>query len=162
VKPQKALAYLGFPFFIGSIFSLFLSINPGFNPSTMLTGNFFDIQSFTLDESETGPLKYHVIVNLNNGNPIYEGHFPGNPIVPGVCQIQMVLELIEKAVNLKLKLTEADNIKFLSMINPLINSQLEFDITIKDRNNQQITASASIGSGSSIFLKFKGKFEIAG
>jgi 3-hydroxyacyl-[acyl-carrier-protein] dehydratase len=127
----------------------------------MLSAKFFDIQSFTSDESEVTQQKYHAVVSLNASHPIYQGHFPGNPVVPGVCQVQMVKELVEKAVNHSLTLFESDNIKFLSMINPLLNPQLEFNILIKPISDQQISATASISSGSLVFLKFKGKFEPA-
>jgi 3-hydroxyacyl-[acyl-carrier-protein] dehydratase len=127
----------------------------------MLSANFFSIQSFTSDESEATQLKYHAVVSLNASHPIYGGHFPGNPVVPGVCQVQMVKELVEKAVNRVLTLFESDNIKFLSMINPQLNPLLEFDILIKPVGDQQFSATATIGSGSSVFLKFKGKFESA-
>ena len=73
-----------------------------------------------------------------------------------------VKELVEKAVNLPLVLRESDNIKFLSMINPQVNPQLVFDILIKPIADQQFSATATIGSGSSVFLKFKGKFESEG
>jgi 3-hydroxyacyl-[acyl-carrier-protein] dehydratase len=127
----------------------------------MLSASFFDIQSFTLEESEPTLQKYQAVVSLNASHPIYEGHFPGNPVVPGVCQVQMVKELVEKAVCHSLTLFESDNIKFLSMINPQLNPQLEFNILIKPIGDQQISATASISSGSSVFLKFKGKFEFA-
>ena len=127
----------------------------------MLSGVFFDIQSFTLEESEATTQKYLVLATLNSNHPIYLGHFPGNPVVPGVCQVQMVKELVELAVKLPLKLRESDNIKFLSMINPLLNPTLEFNIFIKIVSDQQYSVTATIGFGSLVFLKFKGKFEPA-
>jgi 3-hydroxyacyl-[acyl-carrier-protein] dehydratase len=128
----------------------------------MLTGNFFDIQSFTCTRNEEAQQNYAVVVSLIEGHPIYQGHFPGNPVVPGVCQVQMVKELVEKAVRVPVKLTESDNIKFLSMINPLVNPQLDFNIVVKPAGVQQFSVTASIGSGELVFLKFKGKFESAG
>jgi hypothetical protein len=47
------------------------------------------------------------------------------------------------------------------MINPLVNPQLVFDLLIKPITEQQVSAIATIGYGSSVFLKFKGKFESA-
>ena len=128
----------------------------------MLSGNFFNIQSFTSDDSEETLHSYHAVVSLNACHPIYQGHFPGNPVVPGVCQVQMVKELVEKAVNHTLTLFESDNIKFLSMISPKVNQQLEFNILIKPISQQHLSITATIGFGSSVFLKFKGKFESAG
>ena len=128
----------------------------------MLSGFFFDIQSFTVDNLELEQQNCHAIVSLNNSHPIFLGHFPGNPVVPGVCQVQMVKELVEKAVLHRLNLTASDNVKFLSMISPQVNPQLEFNILIKPVHDQQISVTASIGSGPSLFFKFKGKFEPAG
>ena len=125
----------------------------------MLSGNFYDIQSFTGSDPEGPTQQFTVVTLLNANHPIYQGHFPGNPVVPGVCQIQMVKELVEKTVSHKLRLTESDNIKFLAMINPNLTPRLEFRILIKPVSEQQIFATVSIVSASSIFLKFKGKFE---
>ena len=125
----------------------------------MLSGSFYDIQSFTHDEPGPSSQKYHAVVSLRNTHPIYLGHFPGNPVVPGVCQIQMIRELVETAVKQPLTLTESDNIKFLLMINPQINPILEFNILISFTSSTQFLVTATIGSGTGLFLKFKGKFE---
>ncbi len=128
----------------------------------MLSGVFFDIQSFNCESVEGSQTKLLVTVSLNDSHPIFTGHFPGNPVVPGVCQIQMIKELVEKAVKQQLRLTESDNIKFLSMISPLVNNQLEFVVQIKPSEERQIVVIASIGAGTTQFLKFKGKFQPAG
>lgn len=128
----------------------------------MLSGNFFDIRSFTQDASDATRQQFTVVISLHAAHPVYQGHFPGNPVAPGVCQIQILKELVEKAVGAPLNLREADNIKFLSMINPQLNPLLECTISIKPAIDRQISVTASIGSGSSVFLKFKGKFEPAG
>jgi 3-hydroxyacyl-[acyl-carrier-protein] dehydratase len=128
----------------------------------MLTGNFFDIQSFTSQLDEKAQQKYQVAVSLIESHPIYLGHFPGNPVVPGVCQVQMVKELVEKAMKHSVKLTESDNIKFLSMINPLVHAQLDINMIIRPAGDHHYSVTASIGSGELVFLKFKGKFESEG
>jgi 3-hydroxyacyl-[acyl-carrier-protein] dehydratase len=125
----------------------------------MLFGNFYDLQSFTTPETDVPPLQFTAVVRLNPGHPIYQGHFPGNPVVPGVCQVQMARELVERSVNRPLRLTASDNIKFLSMINPVQNPELEFSILVKPVSARHVSATVSIVAGSSVFLKFKGEFE---
>ena len=44
-----------------------------------------------------------VVIELNQQHAIYSGHFPDQPIVPGVCQIQIVKELLEDLMGKKLK-----------------------------------------------------------
>ena len=48
----------------------------------------------------------------------FSGHFPGNPIVPGICQIQCVLELLSKSVNTVVTLAAVDRAKFINMVIP--------------------------------------------
>lgn len=45
-------------------------------------------------------------------SPIYAAHFPGYPITPGVCIVQMAMELTGK------HLTSAKDIKFLHPVFP--------------------------------------------
>lgn len=33
-------------------------------------------------------------VRLDAAHPIYAGHFPGNPVLPGVCTLQIVRECL--------------------------------------------------------------------
>ena len=47
---------------------------------------------------------------------VYQGHFPGHPITPGVMMIEGVIEVLEKATSKKLRLRSAKNIKYLAMM----------------------------------------------
>ena len=55
---------------------------------------------------------------------IYQAHFPGEPITPGVCIVQIGKEVIEdllleqSSVSRRLEIIKAKNIKFLSVISP--------------------------------------------
>lgn len=99
-------------------------------------------------------------VRLNPDHSLYPGHFPGNPVVPGVCQIQMILELAGLIINKPVKLDHADNIKFLSLIVPEQNPILDFEFSIRESAPEKILLSASIQSGETVFLKFKGSFSL--
>ena len=33
-------------------------------------------------------------ITLNPAHEIFKGHFPGNPVMPGVCTVQIVKELL--------------------------------------------------------------------
>ena len=56
----------------------------------MLNSTFYTIRKRTDTE---GGVDYRV--SLNASHIIYEAHFPGNPVTPGVCIIQIVKELVE-------------------------------------------------------------------
>ena len=55
---------------------------------------------------------------------IYQAHFPGEPITPGVCIVQIGKEVIEdlllehSSASRRLEIIKAKNIKFLSVISP--------------------------------------------
>jgi 3-hydroxyacyl-[acyl-carrier-protein] dehydratase len=100
---------------------------------------------------------WHFKIELNPAHPVYSGHFPGSPVVPGVCQIQIIKELIEKIEGTALRLEHADNIKFLSLIQPGQNKALVIDTGLREAD-EKLSLTVSIHDGATIFLKFKGIF----
>lgn len=75
-------------------------------------------------------------VHLNKNHDIFKGHFPGNPVMPGVCMIQIIKELTEEATKKNLFLTVSSNIKFMAIINPDKNPDLELSINIVEENGE--------------------------
>lgn len=78
-----------------------------------LLDSLFRIES---EHHENG--RHYYTVGLYPEHFIYKAHFPGEPITPGVCIMQMALELLEKACGMRLSLECARNIKFLKVISP--------------------------------------------
>ena len=70
---------------------------------------------------------YHVL--LNPGHVIFGAHFPGEPVTPGVCLIQMGKELVEDFVGRQIGLKMLKNVKFLSVVSPLETPEFNFHIT---------------------------------
>ena len=59
----------------------------------MFEGDFYRIIDFT--PTEEG---YTAEVELRADHPVYQGHFPAQPVVPGVCTMRVVRELTARAV----------------------------------------------------------------
>ncbi len=57
-------------------------------------------------------------LEMNAGHFIYKAHFPGQPITPGVCIVQIAKELLEDYVQKPLEIVKIKNVKFLSVITP--------------------------------------------
>ncbi len=123
----------------------------------MLLNDFFKITE--TDYSKNNPGTFKVTIELNDRHEIFKGHFPGNPVVPGVCMIQIVKEILSKLLNKNLYLSEDSNIKFISVIKPDINKILNIEYNIKQENDI-FRVSAVISFGKKIFFKFKGIFRI--
>lgn len=96
----------------------------------MLLKDFYKINSL----ENTDGLRYVANISLNKDHEVFSGHFPGNPVTPGVCMMQIIKELTQEVVNAPLIMKSASNIKFMALINPEVNPdlKLELDITVAD------------------------------
>ena len=63
---------------------------------TILT-DFYTLQSYDKNEKS-----FVANIILNKDHEIFKGHFPGNPVTPGVCMMQIVKELTEEFTGKKL------------------------------------------------------------
>lgn len=69
-------------------------------------------------------------ITINKDHIIFKGHFPGNPVMPGVCMMQIIKEITENIVKKKLFMQSANNIKFMAIINPFNTPELELQLDI--------------------------------
>lgn len=70
----------------------------------------------------------------------FRGHFPEQPILPGVCQISTAIAMAELMTGRSLKMSEAVNIKFVSIVRP--NQLLQIQCRLAD---DLLTANLSCG-----------------
>ena len=75
--------------------------------TTFLLNDFYSIQSSQLTDGNK--LVSEIILNKNH--PIFNGHFEQMPVVPGVCQTQIIMELLQLHLKKSLMLQKGDNIK---------------------------------------------------
>ena len=92
----------------------------------MLLKDFYQIKS--LEHTEGQNYVAHIIINKDH--EVFKGHFPGNPVTPGVCMMQIIKELSVEVAKKPLMLKSASNIKFMALINPEINAELRLDLEI--------------------------------
>lgn len=119
----------------------------------MLKDTFF---SFTPPVVNDALLK--TTITLNPAHDIFKGHFPGNPVVPGVCMMQIIKEVLEDHLGKKLQLIKADNIKFLSFMDPNQHGQVGLEIKVNVIDGM-IKVDAQLVNEGIVFLKFKGVFD---
>jgi 3-hydroxyacyl-[acyl-carrier-protein] dehydratase len=51
-------------------------------------------------------------------SPWFSGHFPGQPILPGIAQLGMVFDAIRHFGNQDMKITQISRVRFKQMIRP--------------------------------------------
>ena len=67
-------------------------------------------------------------VDFNPSCFIYQAHFPGEPITPGVCIVQIGKELLEELLHQSLEIVTVKNVKFLSVISPKETASVVYQI----------------------------------
>lgn len=98
-------------------------------------------------------------VYLNKDHEIFKGHFPGNPVMPGVCMIQMIKELTELRLDKKLFLVRATNIKFMAIINPEKTPELALKIAFSEEDGM-LRIRNTTTFGDTVALKLQALFKI--
>jgi len=64
-------------------------------------------------------------------HPVFQGHFPGKPVLPGAVMLQMIKELICVKLDSQVQFEKVSQIKFLKMICPEENLEIELQIVEK-------------------------------
>lgn len=118
----------------------------------MLLGNFYHI----LESSKDGQT-YRVKVAFNAAHEIFKGHFPDLPVVPGVCQTQMLIEVLGQVLNRPIEMRLAHHIKFLALLNPTKESTIDMEIKIDKEEADRIWVSAIYTSPVETYFRFKGE-----
>lgn len=73
---------------------------------------------YSVTHDEVTDQEHSYTIKLNAEHFIYAAHFPGEPITPGVCIMQIAQELLELHVGHELDIDTVKNIKFLRIITP--------------------------------------------
>ncbi len=120
----------------------------------MSLDNYYEIQKETIDESKA---IFHI--SLNSLHNVYKGHFPEFPLLPGAIQIELIQELLEKAIGKNVELKAAKNIKYLGMINPFEHTLLTIDLQWNIKETIKLKAIIkSSNAGEPIMLKYSSEY----
>jgi 3-hydroxyacyl-[acyl-carrier-protein] dehydratase len=97
----------------------------------MLLKGFYKLVSTTKIDTVNSIVR----VQLQKDHPIFKGHFPENPITPGVCMIQIIKEITQIHTDSTLFLESISNVKFTAIINPFENPELLLEMQILEEDN---------------------------
>ncbi len=51
------------------------------------------------------------MLDINKDCDIFKGHFPGHPVVPGACMLQIVKDVLEEALKVSVRLKKGGSSK---------------------------------------------------
>ncbi len=121
----------------------------------MLLEDFYKIDK--IDSIDEG--KYLASITLNKDHAIFKGHFPGNPVTPGVCMMQIIKEITESVLNETLTMVRTSNVKFTAIINPEVNSKLVLEIEISENEASEIKVKNTTRFDETIALKLSNTYK---
>jgi 3-hydroxyacyl-[acyl-carrier-protein] dehydratase len=116
-----------------------------------------DLYTVLSKQSETG--KVVARISFDKSHRIFDGHFPGHPVVPGVCMMQIVREVMEFDQAKRLKIVVGNNLKFMNIIDPEQNGQVDVTVTYTQEGDDY-KINATLTDASVTFFKFKGVLQI--
>ncbi|HEX3934333.1 MAG TPA: hypothetical protein VHW43_06610 [Puia sp.] len=132
----------------------------------MLLNDFFRIESLQQDNAEAGDspgpgITATATLKVDPEHAIFKGHFPGRPVVPGACLLQLVQETTSLVTGKEWRLLKGDQIKFIAAIDPRMSSTLHLTLTYKEMG-EDIHVSADLSNAAAaVCFKFKGTFRSA-
>jgi 3-hydroxymyristoyl/3-hydroxydecanoyl-(acyl carrier protein) dehydratase len=108
---------------------------------------------YYIAETRGGENDFGFTILLNRNHDIYLAHFPGNPIMPGACIIQMCKELMERRTGRHFYIREVIKAKFLAAINPDVCNMLQVDFSRMTAADGGLKVYAAIRSGDTTYVK---------
>jgi len=115
----------------------------------MLRNDFYTI----LSKNVINENSFSATISINEKHDIFNGHFPQNPVVPGVCMLQMVKDLLEDELQKIVQLKNIGNVKFTAVVNPTQNPTLDIKITYELTDGKSYKINSIISSKEVVFLK---------
>lgn len=116
----------------------------------MLIKDYYTINS--VSKLEDGASLFHI--TLHSDSTIYEGHFPGEPVSPGVCNIQMIKECAEQVAGKSLFLNNLQQCRLTVLVTPIAHPQVEVTIRLEEKGDTY-KLKATLGKGDDTYLDLK-------
>lgn len=121
----------------------------------MLLNNFYTITDIAQQENSL-----QAIIQIDPEHDIFKGHFPGQPVVPGVCMVQVVKELMEHGIDTPLLFSKGHQLKFLRLLVPAAGETVIVNLSWKQEETAYSTQ-AELKKDTEIVFKLSGVFTAA-
>ncbi|MDN3675347.1 3-hydroxyacyl-ACP dehydratase [Flavobacterium branchiarum] len=123
----------------------------------MVLKDFYKVLSL---ENPSGS-KYEAVIMVNDKHDVFKGHFPDNPIMPGVCMIQIIKEISETITKSSLMMQTLSNVKFMALINPEVTPELRLELDITTTEDDLIKVKNTTYFNETVALKLSNVYKKA-
>ena len=87
---------------------------------------------FTVSPPEATEQGWTAHVCLNAGHPVFKGHFPGQPVLPGVLMLKITVDCCRLITGRELQLQQVIQAKYLNFISPLTHPEFECRLSLTE------------------------------
>lgn len=116
----------------------------------LLENKYYQIMEMKTDREE-GTFRLRLLPDCD----VYQGHFPGHPVCPGVCHIETIKECAMRLTGKRLSITTIKQCRFLSIATPSVCPEVDVTInTCPIENGFKVTA--RINDAKRTYVEFKG------
>ena len=115
----------------------------------MIDGSFYTI----VGTHDTDSLHIRREIVFRMDHVIFKAHFPDNPIVPGVCTLEIIRQLVTEVVGGEIRIPTVKNMKFLNLMTPAEGKVFTFDIQLVAQSETLFSAKTTISDPETIVVK---------
>ena len=113
---------------------------------------------YSILEIERNKDYVNFLIKIDFSHPVFQGHFPGKSVLPGVMTCDIVRHLVSDTLEHKVQLVFAKNIKFLKMIVPSEDNTYNVKIAII-KEQEKYNIKASISQNKYTYFKLNGEYK---
>ncbi len=88
---------------------------------------------------------------------IYRGHFPGHPVCPGACNIELIRECATQLVGKELFISAIKRCRFTAMLMPDTGALLDVTLNVTCRQDGSCAVKATIAGSDKTFVEYEGE-----
>ncbi len=87
---------------------------------------------------------------------VYQGHFPGDPVCPGVCNIETIKECVQRLLGHDVTMTAIKQCRLTAIATPTVCPEVDINIQTTPAANGYYTILADIKDNNQTYMEFKG------
>ncbi len=116
-----------------------------------------DLFSYVLVDSLPGTV--NAVVEIDFSHPVFSGHFPGNPVLPGVVQLHILEQILSESAGSDLTCSSAKDIKYLNLMVPGNASKFMIEGSCTQEGDSWLF-NGKIFWGDTLFTKIRSTFHV--
>lgn len=120
----------------------------------LLEDRFYHLDSW---HAEDGHAEFSI--SLLPGCDVYRGHFPGHPVCPGVCEMQLLKELVARAVGHGLTISHIKRCRLTAVATPDGCPKLRVEAQYSIEGDT-VSVAGTLADTEKQYMDFKGEMQI--